>query len=318
MENDGHICPPEFDWCKRVASPGRTNSSDALTARLDELGQSVASLSEFVGVELARRNEKEKKKREKEERRRLEEEEQEREAERIEKAAAEARKKEEEQLAMAKAKAVEIQLALRIGSIRDEIRSEIRRAISEGKAVVTEDTPSTSGTATTSEEEVAAITEGAEKLSIVEKRKRGEDVSVADSPPVTTPAKRTSKRPGVRPIRLSDRLQRARAKISRKNVRTPVKALTAVKRPPDMAMERLSFLDLTCRELSQMDYEKVRRICRIEGVPYTTKMQAIFDLAEWQATLRFGKEEEQSTALVNIEDGEEGSSSEGVDETTKE
>ncbi|GBG66324.1 hypothetical protein CBR_g58815 [Chara braunii] len=163
------------------------------------------------------------------------------EAERAAREAEKQRKREEEQLKMAKV--VEVQLSLRLGDIQEEIKTEVRKAVAgtlvksqtktflntagKSKEVVVEDVPSSSGAAS----DVEAITKGTGSLSIQEKRKRGDvETPVGDSPPVTTPAKRSSKRVGIRPVRFSDRFQRARSRIAAKkgNRGVATKALTTV------------------------------------------------------------------------------------------
>ncbi|GBG60685.1 hypothetical protein CBR_g12421 [Chara braunii] len=298
MEADGYVCPAEFNRRTGAPSPPKDRAQpplavDAATQnRLEELGRTVASVQEFVEMERARRVEREQRGRERDEARLVEEAARAAEVERAVRKAEKLRKREEEQLAMAKA--VEVQLSVRLGDIREEIKTEVRKALSSSlvkqqlteiattkgkeKVVTIEDLSSTSGTSS----EVEVITEGTGNLSLQEKRKRGDDVPVGDSPPVTILAKRTSKRSSIRPVRLSECLQRTRTKIS---VRRPArceatKALTALKPPArDTMMERMLFLDNTQRELSKLDYDTLRAICRDEGVNYATKVQAIFDVA---------------------------------------
>ncbi|GBG85035.1 hypothetical protein CBR_g39499 [Chara braunii] len=299
--SEGYVCPPEFDRRGRSASPRRSNgatiqrspSVDSKTvSRIDELGQSVATLWEFVDLEMARRNEKEKKQHEREETRRREEEERKAEAIRAAKKADKLRKREEEQLEMSKA--LEMQLSLRLGNIRDDIREEIRRAVGatmKGKAKVAKDIPSTSGSET-GYNEVEVITQGTEQLAISEKRKRGEETPVGNSPPVKTPTKRANKRTTVNPPRFSERLQRTRTRITKKGVCALVnKAQTAIKPPArDMAMERMIYLDRTRRELVHCNCDQLRVFCQEEGVGtvgFITKVQAIFYIADARARVRF-------------------------------
>ncbi|GBG79347.1 hypothetical protein CBR_g29497 [Chara braunii] len=223
MEAYGYVCLAEFNGSAGAASPPRDRAQQlpvfepATDVRLDELGRTVASVQEFVEMERVRRVEKEQRRREREEARQAEEAARVAEAERAFRKAEKLRKREEEQLAMAKA--VEVQLSVTLGDIREEIRAEVCKALSNSvdkgqtktaaigkgkdKVITIEDLPSTSGTSS----EVEAITEGAGNLSIQEKRKRGEDTPMGDNPPVTMPAKRVSKRTGIRPVRLSERLQ---------------------------------------------------------------------------------------------------------------
>ncbi|GBG67664.1 hypothetical protein CBR_g793 [Chara braunii] len=186
---------------------------------------------------------------------------------------------------------------------------------SKGKAreVVVEDIPSSSDMAS----EVEAITKGTENLSIQEKCKRGEDAPAGDSLLVVTPAKRLSKRAGIRPVRLSDHLERTRTRIAVRHVTRGVasKALTVVKAPArDTIMERMIFLDNTKRELSKMDYDTLRMICRDEGVNYETKVQTIFDIADRRAQLRFGELVLDFGVFGNLEDEAAQSSQDEADD----
>ncbi|GBG61731.1 hypothetical protein CBR_g23246 [Chara braunii] len=255
--------------------------------------------------------EREQRRREREEARLAEEAARAAEAERAFRKAEKQRKREEEQLAMGKV--VEVQLSVRLSDIREEIRTKVRKALSisvkttpitkgKEKVIAIEDIPSASGTSS----EVEAITEGAGNLSIQEKRKCGEDTPVGDSPPVTTPAKRVSKRAIVRSVCLSERLQRTRTKIvARRSTRgTTSKALTAMKSPArDSMMERLMFLDSKRRELSKLDYDTLRAFCREEGVSYAPKVQAIFDLADRREQLRFSDQLPEFDTFENVEEG---------------
>ncbi|GBG68375.1 hypothetical protein CBR_g2918 [Chara braunii] len=147
-ERDGYACPPEFDRRGRSISPKRSYgaplhrspSADSKTvSKLEELGERVATLKEFVELEKVRREEKEKKRLAREEARKKELEAVQREAEEC--VAEEARclrklekqrRREEEQLAMTKA--VEMQLAVRLSKIQEEIKSEVRKVVEKGKA----------------------------------------------------------------------------------------------------------------------------------------------------------------------------------------
>ncbi|GBG43979.1 hypothetical protein CBR_g77533, partial [Chara braunii] len=317
MEADGYICPPEFGKRGRSASPLRAQTptmvnQPAAHNRIDEIGRSVASLQEYVEMERVRRMEREQRRREREEARRAKEEFRRAEEERRARKAEKQRKQEEEKMAMAKA--VEVQLSLRLGGIREDIHTEVRRAVTatvtknqigtttelpgKGKEKAVEDVPSSSETAS----EVEAITEGTEKLTIQEKRKTGEDLPVGDSPKVTTPTKCASRKVSVRPLCLADRLQRNRTRVRKANRGVATRSLTAVKQPArDLAMERMVYLDQTRRELSKLEYDRLRAIRRDEDVNYTTKVQAIFDIADQRALLRYGEALPEPEPFVNLD-----------------
>ncbi|GBG69015.1 hypothetical protein CBR_g3715 [Chara braunii] len=191
-ERDGYVCPPEFERRGRSASPRRNygatvyrspSADSKTTSKLEELGESVASLKEFIDLEKVRREEKERKRLAKEEIKKREMEARQREEE--ERLAEEARcmrkldkqrKREEEQLAMTKA--VEMQLAVRLSKIHEDIKNEVRKVVEKGKEKI--ELPSSSRT-TNEPNEVEAITTATENLAIAEKRKRGEDTTVGDT-----------------------------------------------------------------------------------------------------------------------------------------
>ncbi|GBG76396.1 hypothetical protein CBR_g22143 [Chara braunii] len=325
-ETDGFVCPPEFDRRGRSVSPcraaatgiRRSPSIDSKTvSRLDELGQSVATLPEFVDLEMARRNEKEKKRREKEEARLREEEERKAEAAKAAKKMEKLRKREEDQLELTKV--VEMQLALCIGNICENLQNEIRRVVGDvekRKAKVVEQLPSTSGSGA-GDNDVDVITEGTERLEICEKRKRGEETPVGNSPPVTTPAKRANKRTTVWPLQFSDRLQRTRTRISKKGGRALNKAQTAVKPPArDMAMERMIFLDRTRRELALCNCDQLRVLCREAGVGFAAKVQAIFDIADARARVKYDEGKREAGEDEAWEDSVKSSPENSEDEPT--
>ncbi|GBG69328.1 hypothetical protein CBR_g4024 [Chara braunii] len=211
MEADGYRCRPEFERRRRSVSPQqhrqaitkRSPSEEPRTSsRLDDLGKTVAAMKDFVDLELARREAKEARKREKEAAKMREEEK--RVAAEEARLAAEAKnqKKLEKQRCReadreAITKVVGVQVALRLRNVPKVLKNEVQRAVWEiipdlkGKAKIIEENPSTSTSAEILNA-VEVITGDTENLHISEKRKRGEDMPVGDSPPITTPAKCTS------------------------------------------------------------------------------------------------------------------------------
>ncbi|GBG84471.1 hypothetical protein CBR_g38755 [Chara braunii] len=309
-------------WRGRSVSPRqnygaqlpRSLSADSkTTSKLEELGGSVATLKEFVDQERIRRGEKERKRLAREEAKKKELEALQREAE--ERLAEEAhclrklekqRRCEEEQLAMTTA--VEMQLAVRLSKIQEEIKNEVRKVVEKGKAK--EEQPSSSGSAS-EPSEVEVITVGTENLATTEKRKRGEDTLVGNSPPVTMPAKKQNQRASIRQLRFSERLQRTRTRVIWKNTRSPTGKASSAMKPPtrNVAMERLMYLDQARRESAIADCELLRDYCRLEGVTYTTKVQVIFDLADARERVRFGLGTHSRTDSQDLEAAEEEKSS---------
>ncbi|GBG85646.1 hypothetical protein CBR_g40375 [Chara braunii] len=269
MEADGYTCPPEFSRGGRSASPPRVrmpamSDQPAAHDRIDEMGRSVASLQEYVEMERARRMEWEHRRREREEARRAEEEARRAEEERLARKAEKQRKQEEEKMAMAKV--VELQLSLRLGGICEDIRAEVRQAV----------------TATVARNPASMITEQPAKG----KEKAAEDVPSSSG--LQAKSRLSPKAPS--------------SSLSRISGRGPAR---------DLVMERMVYLDQTRRDLSKLDYDRLRAICRNEDVNYTTKVQSIFDIADRRALLRYGEALPEPEPFVNLDNVDRHSSPEG-------
>ncbi|GBG84268.1 hypothetical protein CBR_g38239 [Chara braunii] len=194
-KRDGYTCPPEHERRGISVSPRRSHDASLerspsvdlkTTSKLEELGESVQQLREFVDLVKTRQTEKERRRQEREEAKQREEEERRAEEARAAKKREKQRRCEEEQLAMTKA--VELQLAMRLSLIHEDIKSGVRKCVAKGKEAVVEDLPSTSGNSSEAVE-IVTNSDDTNKLVAAEKRKRGEDILVGDSPPVITPTK---------------------------------------------------------------------------------------------------------------------------------
>ncbi|GBG82628.1 hypothetical protein CBR_g34998 [Chara braunii] len=239
MEVDGFRCPHEFARRRSSESPRRPRSNEykrspseepRVVSKLDDLGRSVAKMQSFIDMEVAKREAKEAKKREREAEKKREEEEalaiaEARKAEELRnlKKQEKLRRREEEREAITKV--VDVQVALRLCHIPDVIKAEVCQAITEnfadlkGKAIALEDVPSTSMPA-----EVRSQVE-----EITDETKRGEETPVGDIPPLTTPAKRASRRSTIRPQRLDERLKSRTIQMKATKFRIAQKAMTGIK-----------------------------------------------------------------------------------------
>ncbi|GBG86901.1 hypothetical protein CBR_g44357 [Chara braunii] len=132
------------------------------------------------------------------------------------------------------------------------------------------------------------ISDKARQLCISEKRKRFDDVAIEGSPPMELPTKRTPRKTTARPVLISDRMTRSKAKkkgggiairTKRKSpVKTPLaKVLKSAKKstppsgritPASKALLRLRFRDAIMRELKDCNADELQRICREEGLHY--------------------------------------------------
>ncbi|GBG62478.1 hypothetical protein CBR_g30799 [Chara braunii] len=313
MEADGYQCPPEFARRGRSVSPRqqklvhlkRSPSEEPRTSsRLDDLGKTVATMKDFVDLEMARREVKEQKKREKELAKQREEEEQAtvEQARRI-KEQREMKKLEKQKRCEADreaiTKAVDIQLALRLKNVLEVLKTEVHRVVREiipelkGKAKVEKTIPSTFNPVEEASE-VEEITEGTGGLYISEKRKREEDTPVGDSSSVTTPAKRTMKRATARPLRLTKRLRTRNTHTKVTQSRITRRAQTEIKATlKNSNIDRLQFLDSVRRELINCHHDEIKAICGREEVAYKTK------LADLRADVKFGTLDPDA-AVVNL------------------
>ncbi|GBG71641.1 hypothetical protein CBR_g9057 [Chara braunii] len=148
------------------------------------------------------------------------------------------------------------------------------------------------------------LSEKTERLCITEKRKRTEDLSFADSPPMEAPPKRTPNRGVVRFGEPSPRTTRARTKGARtpipakrrSPIKTPLLKFTKNRKqsppsgkltPASKSLTRLRLRDAIMRELKDCNAEELQRFCKDEGIQYGGKIDAIFDLAEHRSSGSF-------------------------------
>ncbi|GBG64281.1 hypothetical protein CBR_g41201 [Chara braunii] len=140
--------------------------------------------------------------------------------------------------------------------------------------------------------EIEALSEQAERLIISEKRKRGADRTIGDSPPMETPAKRTASHGALDPKRLllSVRRQPMKTPPTKKTPRSRRGKWGAKKVPasPDM----MGFVTDNIRDLGERNIEELKHICREESVPFEglKKMDMILAITEKRSNAAFNTE----------------------------
>ncbi|GBG92386.1 hypothetical protein CBR_g55293 [Chara braunii] len=218
-------------------------------------------------------------------------------------------------------------MVIQLGELEDKFVHRIRQVAtglgkvpsSKGKEAKTEHVCSSgsSGSEASITQDLSARTAD---LVITDKRKRGPDKAVGNSPPMESLAKRTF---GRKQATFTGRLTHARAKIvkspgsaKRKNaVCTPLSAckkkmthLTTGIETPHVkgSLARYKYRKLMMHELKPLDASELQRMCREEGVPYDGKVDAIFNIADHRTYLKFdgGVAPEQHIETINIEGSE--------------
>ncbi|GBG91429.1 hypothetical protein CBR_g52385 [Chara braunii] len=310
----------------RLPEPRAASEDPAIKRQIEDLAMSVATMKEVFDVEIAAKEEKRKKKQEKAERKKREEEEARapEEARLAEQRCAtrkeeKLRKEEEDRQLMRKELLME--LSLRMGQLDESLQRRYKRDMRErvkGKQKIAE-ASSDEEEADPYESDVDTLSRQTEQVVITEKRKRGPEKAVGDSPPMVTPAKRTAKRR----LQLGCRHRPMKRTSPRK---TPVmrvspgKTLGTGRRKIPAApgtIGKVRFVTDNLRELGDMTVEELKRICLSEDVAYEgKKMQAILAIVEKRTQITIGNEEvkgpeeeigENQAETEEVEEEEDGS-----------
>ncbi|GBG71198.1 hypothetical protein CBR_g8501 [Chara braunii] len=271
-----------------------SSGESQMASNIEKLGQNVASLQEYVKLELSKKSKREAKKKVKELAKQREEEERMERERRIARKAEKERKAKEKNLKLAKS--VDLQLSLKIGELREEIRHELRRVI-KGKAkdvkqACSRSTSDSNGNGVGGVDGLSAM---AGRLTINEKRKRGEEPVFEDSPPMEIPPKRTpAKCSFVKPIRLTSRLKsRTPETMLRTKLKRRSRQASNKKIPAECGeLGRLRYLDSVRRDLIDLDAKALEALCKKIGIEYRGKINAIFDIADSKASLAYNSAEE--------------------------
>ncbi|GBG70899.1 hypothetical protein CBR_g8200 [Chara braunii] len=294
----------------RSASPRKalaagTEAPGDLRREIEELNKSLASVSEFVMAEKAKKAE--------DERVRIEAEE---EAERL-KAEQKAREKKEQkriekqmreaQRAAEIDKKLGLQLAIKTGDFFNRMEAnfgpalEFAQKVKPVKQQVHVPSDSSNESYESGIEDIRARTK---KLTIHEKRKRGPEVVLEDSPPMVTLTKRTPRRLELKKkdANTPGRVTRSKAKLKTKLSPLIDKFKKTLGQPS--TVEKRRYRNQQMEELRSLDALELQGICKDERVAYVGKIDAIFDVASHRTRLHFGEIEaiEVSSATELVED----------------
>ncbi|GBG78998.1 hypothetical protein CBR_g28711 [Chara braunii] len=224
----GSRSPRRYDSRRTRDSPERDLG---IRATVMKLSKSVTAMHKYVEQQNLKKEEKERRKREKKEAAEREEAEKVRQEEKEARATEKARKRAEEQNKVADAererraqmkKDVDISVAVRLNEMEESWFQRLHSMIGplystsdkKGKKKVayvssqeSSDESEASDTSVTQE-----LSERTSMLHISEKRKQGPDVEIEDNPPMEKPPKRTPKQGGLKPVKLTARMTRTKAR----------------------------------------------------------------------------------------------------------
>ncbi|GBG77711.1 hypothetical protein CBR_g24158 [Chara braunii] len=249
--------------------------TEEIRGQIEELNKNLASVSEFVLAEKGRKAEEERLRIEAEaEAERLEAER--KACERKEQTRLEKRQRDEQRDAEIDKK-LEIQLAIKTGDFFDRMEANlvpvldfVHKAKPAKKQVhAPDDSEDRSGDNAT--KEIRTRTRG---LTINEKRKRGPEVVVDDSPPITTPAKRSLRRTDAKKkTSTPGRVTRSKAKMKTKLSPYAEKFKKTPGRPS--TLEKPRYRNQQMEEPRSLDVLGVQGICKDEQVVYNGEIDAM-------------------------------------------
>ncbi|GBG72011.1 hypothetical protein CBR_g10947 [Chara braunii] len=219
-----------------------------------------------------------------------------------------------------------------IGPLYTTADKKGKKTVTYASSLVSDHESETSDTSVRQE-----LSDRTSKLQISEKRKRGPEIVLEDSPPMEKPPKRTPKQGALRPVKLTVRMTRAKARrlsstMSLKmtpgrptTVRSPVKmSLSGRKTPrtprtvratsPQMplcapvtrgALERLRYRNKMIDELKSLDAVELQKLCKKEGIPYDGKIESILDIADMKTMKKFGTTTQKIAEVISVEESED-------------
>ncbi|GBG92450.1 hypothetical protein CBR_g55487 [Chara braunii] len=315
----------------REASPAK----EALMKKVENLGSSLATMQEFFAKENKKREEKEQRKKNKLLKKQREQEEEE--ARRSEEAARQekqrrkiAKLREAEEAKQQLRKELRMEVAMAVGGLEEEVCGRVLQTVvqtamlQKGKQKVDLDHGTTGKSASDTEDsEVERINMQTRRMAISEKRKRSTEKAIGDSPPMEQHPKHTPKTPNLRPVQLSSRLQKATGKKTEKTPKkfTPRQGTPKTKIAAMIGVAgRVKFVRENVCQLSELQADELKEICKKEEVDYVNKTIAAMNIAEkWAAEAYDSTQVEvantlttavESTNLESFEDNNEASGSE--------
>ncbi|GBG72012.1 hypothetical protein CBR_g10948 [Chara braunii] len=181
------------------------------------------------------------------------------------------------------------------------------------------------------------LSDHSSKLQISEKRKRGPEMVLKDSPPMEKPPKRIPKQGVLKPVKLTALMTRAKARRLLSTmplkktpgrpptislpVKTPLSGGKTSRTPrtiratsPQMplcahvtrgALERLRYRNKMIDELNSLDVVELQKLCKKEGIPYDGKIESILDIADMKAMKKFGTTMQEIAEVISVEESED-------------
>ncbi|GBG79019.1 hypothetical protein CBR_g28732 [Chara braunii] len=197
-------------------------------------------------------------------------------------------------------KEMRMEMKLHINAMSEGVHDRLLQAMiseeAKGKTKVS-DNASDDSAYSSGDSEIEALSGEAERLIIQEKRKRGADEPVGDSPLVTTPAKISAKRVGMDPKKLMLSCRHPPMKKQSPRKWTPATAsLTRRRKIPASpgATGKLKYVQDNLRELGALNIEELRMICCGENVNCEgKKMDIILAITEKCAHTAYGTDEDE-------------------------
>ncbi|GBG84733.1 hypothetical protein CBR_g39109 [Chara braunii] len=270
----------------KAVSKAKNDEAEALQRQIEEPNRSLASVSELVRCEKAKKAEEERLRKEAEEEQHRIREEKEAREKKEKKRLAKLKKDAEREAEMDKR--FEIRIAIRTGDFFDWMEANLGRALEfakkvKGKKKVVVLSKEDSEHASSSSE-TEKLRQKTGRLTISEKRKRGPEPVFDDSPPMITP-KRTpwtqTTKGGATTGRITSSKHKMKTKLSPyvENNKTNLSNILA----------KLHFRNQVMEEIRCLDAQELQSICKNEGVTYNGKMEAIFDIASHRTRVAFGE-----------------------------
>ncbi|GBG70404.1 hypothetical protein CBR_g6532 [Chara braunii] len=167
----------------------------------------------------------------------------------------------------------------------DPVLEFARKAKGKKKVLVLSDEDAAQGSSE-SESETEKLRKKAGKLTISEKRKRGPKPVFEDSPLMVTPSKRTPW------TKAKEGANGGRVTRSHNKIKTKMSPyVEKMKKSPGRtdALAKLRFCNQAMDKIRGLDAQELQLICKNEGVSYSGKVEAIFDIARHRTRVAFGE-----------------------------
>ncbi|GBG89219.1 hypothetical protein CBR_g48927 [Chara braunii] len=249
-----------------AVSKAKNDEAEALQRQIEELNRSLASVSEFVRCEKAKKAEEERLRKEAEEEQEHIREEKETREKKEKKRLAKLQKDAEREAEIDKR--FEIRMAIRTGDFFERMEANLGSAVEfakkvKGKKKVVVLSEEDSEHASSSSE-TERLRKKMGRLTINEKRKRGPEPVFDDSRQMITPSKRTPRTQTTKGGATTGRITRSKHKIKTKLSPYVEKNNTS----PSNILAKLRFRNQVMEEIRCLDAQELQSICKNEGVTY--------------------------------------------------